>query len=244
MKSSDYINHVIDGWQIISYSPDTDSFLCRKDGFQNHIMTREYAEERFPKQKKIGTVHPDEEAAKEYYARYGVTTATSNTWTINAGDSVNSYFDTTTGFKLNELQSGTTTKYDCYGQEAVDQLKKMTEFKVPTKTPTPIKMTRLTTYENWTILLRDNKLVAVNEKGETVEAIGSLLSAGGKAWMWKGGQLWSGVLERTLTEKQEQEAEKEEKVLNVYKKYNKQLEKLEDKQEALVRKRDEELRSL
>jgi hypothetical protein len=198
---------------------------------------------------KIATVHPSEEAAKEYYAEYGITgkhydrIVMDDIWTVNAGDNVNSYFDTTTGFKMYD-PANQCKKPEWYGQGVADQLKKMTEFKVPCQTPTPLKMTRLTTYENWTILLRDNKLVAVNEKGETIEAIGSLLSAGGKAWMWKGGQLWSGVLERTLTEKQEQEEEKEAKREAIYKKYRTKIEKLDDKQEALVAKRDQELRSL
>ena len=66
------------------------------------------------------------------------------------------------------------------------------------KTPKP--MTRLTTSGDWTILIEDDKLVAVDSTGKTIRAVGSLLSADGKAWMWHGGNLWSGVLELTDTE--------------------------------------------
>jgi hypothetical protein len=185
---------------------------------------------------KIGIVHPSEEAAKEYYKGFGLTKPTDERWTVNAGDSVNSYSD-----PANQCKKATWVGLS-------EQIMKQNEYMIAKASRTanlnPIKITRLTTYENWTILLRDNKLVAVNEKGETIEAIGSLLSAGGKAWMWKGGQLWSGVLERTLTEKQEQEAEITKKHSAIHMKYIKKFEALEDKQEALQRKRDEELRSL
>ena len=61
-------------------------------------------------------------------------------------------------------------------------------------------MKRLTTSGDWTILLEANKLVAVNSEGVTIRSTGSFLSADGKAWMWKDGKLWSGILEEHETE--------------------------------------------
>lgn len=69
------------------------------------------------------------------------------------------------------------------------------------KTATPETMTRLTTSGNWTIALKNNKLFAFNEHGNTIEAVGSLISVDGKAWLYKNGSLWSGVLEPVDTEK-------------------------------------------
>ena len=69
------------------------------------------------------------------------------------------------------------------------------------KTATPETMTRLTTSGNWTIALKNGKLFAFDEHGNTIEAIGSLISVDGKAWLYKNGSLWSGVLEPVDTEK-------------------------------------------
>ncbi len=80
-------------------------------------------------------------------------------------------------------------------------------------TPTlPKTMTRLTNSGDWTILLEEGKLVAVNSNGKTVRAVGSLLSADGKAWMWHNNKLWSGVLEETDTEAGLREKETQAKV--------------------------------
>lgn len=54
-------------------------------------------------------------------------------------------------------------------------------------TQTPKPMSRLTTSGDWTILLEDGKLVAVDSNGRTIRAVGSLLSADGNAWMWHDG---------------------------------------------------------
>jgi hypothetical protein len=244
MLKYDYIGKKVDGYIIHQYKPEEDIYIVSPEsGGALHVMTSEYVRDRYREDKKIGTVHPSEEAAKEYYAGYGITPNRTNTWTVNAGDSVNSYFDTTTGLKFSDPQAAAKAKPE-WVNSVNDLLNTQTLAYQAPKTSTPLKMTRLTTYENWTILLRDNKLVAVNEKGETIEAIGSLLSAGGKAWMWKGGQLWRGTLERTLTEKEEQFNEESRKREAVLKKYNSKIHALKDKTDALYEKRDEELRSI
>lgn len=104
------------------------------------------------------------------------------------------------------------------------------------------KMTRLTTSGDWTIALNEsNKLVAFDSNGTTITAVGSLLSADGKAWMWKDGKLWSGVLEQTLTEAQEEEQRILEAESLVAAKYQQKMQRLKDKQTELSKKRLVEL---
>ena len=69
------------------------------------------------------------------------------------------------------------------------------------KISTPKTMIRLTTSGKWTIALKNGKLFAFDELGHTIEAVGSLISVDGKAWLYHGGQLWSGVLEKVETER-------------------------------------------
>lgn len=106
-------------------------------------------------------------------------------------------------------------------------------------------MTRLTQYNDWTILLgNDSKLSAVDSTGQTIHAKGSLLSAGGRAWMYVNGQLWSGELERHETEKEARENEKKAAAEKVRAKFHKRLATLNDKELKLIEARDEALRSL
>lgn len=96
---------------------------------------------------------------------------------------------------------------------------------------TPKPMTRLTTSGDWTILLEDGKLVAVDSNGRTIRAVGSLLSADGKAWMWHGAKLWSGALELTDTEAGVREKER----LNKIRELRLKQQKLNEKQDNAIR---------
>lgn len=108
------------------------------------------------------------------------------------------------------------------------------------KTATPETMTRLTTSGEWTIALKNNKLFAFNEHGSIIEAVGSLISVDGKAWLYKNGSLWSGVLEKVTTEREEYNQKQNErtekknafihknelKIQKIRQAYEKQLENL------------------
>ena len=115
----------------------------------------------------------------------------------------------------------------------------------PPASPKPAPtMTRLTTFEDWTILLEDGKLVAVNSSGNTVRAKGALLSAGGRAWMYTGGKLWSGELERHETEQEIRISAAREAEQKVYLSYQKKLDAIAAKESKLIDARDEALRNL
>lgn len=116
---------------------------------------------------------------------------------------------------------------------------------------TPTKMKRLTSYNDWTILVENDKLVAVSSTGETIRAVGSLISAGGKAWMWKNARLYSGELAEVLTEQQEAQQKKEAAQKAVIMKYEKMLDKNLDKAKGVSSEydkirtqRDKELQAL
>jgi hypothetical protein len=90
------------------------------------------------------------------------------------------------------------------------------------KISTPKTMIRLTTSGKWTIALKNGKLFAFDELGHTIEAVGSLISVDGKAWLYKNGSLWSGVLEPvdteedTLRKKEIENNTKRDKIRKVY----------------------------
>lgn len=109
----------------------------------------------------------------------------------------------------------------------------------PTKT-----MTRLTTFNDWTILLEDGKLIAVDSFSNTVRAKGELLSAGGRAWMWKDGLLWSGELERHESEKEIRDTEKRFAADKIRDKHNKKIALAEKKLDELNAAKSQALRSL
>jgi hypothetical protein len=115
-----------------------------------------------------------------------------------------------------------------YADESIADFKKSYIYSAPLlfntfkpKTTTPETMTRLTTSGEWTIALKNGKLFAFNEHGNTIEAVGSLISVDGKAWLYKNGSLWSGVLEKVTTEREE---------------YNQKLDDRRAKQQALIHK--------
>jgi hypothetical protein len=110
--------------------------------------------------------------------------------------------------------------------------------------PTPTNMTRLTTHNDWTIALRDNKLIAFDSKGNTVEAVGKIISAGGNAWMWDNGTLYTGVLAPVKTEKQielERISKEKDKVV---KKYEKRVNAAHEKAEKLQHAFQEEYQNV
>ena len=109
---------------------------------------------------------------------------------------------------------------------------------------TPNPMTRLTTSGDWTILLENDKLVAVDSTGKTIRAVGSLLSADGKAWMWHGGKLWSGALELTDTEAGVREKERVNKIRERQLKEQKILLKRDEKVGKIHEAADKELSKL
>lgn len=146
---------------------------------------------------------------------------------------------------LTELNKG-TQKMDCTNTSYSGFISVHPQtLKFSYKHPTSPKMTRLATSGDWTIAINEsNKLVAFDSNGTTITATGSLLSADGKAWMWKDGYLWSGVLEMMLTEKQvrlEAKIQAEERIRNKY--YNK-IQKLMDKQDELHNQQTRELMKL
>ena len=115
------------------------------------------------------------------------------------------------------------------------------DYQTPPPTPTTMNslLRRLTTSGDWTIALDDatNKFVAFDQHGQQIVAVGSLLSADGKAWMYKNGKLWSGVLEQVLTERQiiQQEEEKRiQKKAAICSKYNAKIQQLEQKKQAAL----------
>lgn len=63
-------------------------------------------------------------------------------------------------------------------------------------------LAHLSAHENWIIALdkSTNKLVAFDEGNQCIKAVGSLLCAAGRAWMWDGTKLWSGPLSEVETE--------------------------------------------
>ena len=105
-------------------------------------------------------------------------------------------------------------------------------------------MTRLTQYNDWTILIEDNKLIAVNSSNNTVRAKGSLLSAGGRAWMYTHGQLWSGELERHETEKEARDNVKHLALEKIREKHNKKIALAEKKLDDLNAAKSQALRNL
>jgi hypothetical protein len=110
-----------------------------------------------------------------------------------------------------------------------------------TKEPT---MKHLTTHNNWIIALRNGKLVAFDNKGGFIEALGSVIYAGGYAWMYVDGQLWSGALERHHTDA-EKLAEKQEQVRRKYvEKLNKIHEKSTQQVVKSIEDRNKELAAL
>lgn len=111
-------------------------------------------------------------------------------------------------------------------------------------TQTPKPMTRLTTSGDWTILLEDGKLVAVDSNGRTIRAVGSLLSADGKAWMWHGGKLWSGTLELTDTEAGVRQKERDLAIMEKRMKEQKIFLKQEEKIRKIREAADKELSKL
>ena len=113
------------------------------------------------------------------------------------------YFGTPKSTGLTDMNEG----WKKYADESFARLHNSFNSAIPLfdttkiKTTTPETMTRLTTSGNWTIALKNGKLFAFDEHGNTIEAIGSLISVDGKAWLYKNGSLWSGVLEPVDTEK-------------------------------------------
>lgn len=99
------------------------------------------------------------------------------------------------------------------------------------------KLTRLTTSGDWTIALNEhNKLVAFDSNGQSVTAVGSLIYCNGRAWMWNGDKLWSGVMEHVEGEEEARKNEEEEKNkkkiearARIVDKYNKRIEALQHK---------------
>jgi hypothetical protein len=111
-------------------------------------------------------------------------------------------------------------------------LKAITTAKMP-------KLTRLTTSGDWTISLNENnKLVAFNSTGTTIVATGSLLSADGRAWMWNGSKLWSGVLGRVEGEAEARQREKDEENMKKAEREKKILENYYAKRMKLINKLD------
>lgn len=188
------------------------------------------------------------------YMQYKIPPNKTNTWTVNAGDLVNSCLPPATATQMDEQLNNMFKEAKEKAERSVRAIEetKMWFSKPNTTAPsTPKNMKRLTTYNDWTILLENDKLVAIDSRGNTVRAVGSLISAGGKAWMWKDGRLYSGELTQLLTEEQEKAQAKQEAINKIRAKYNKQLDRIsvkDDKLNALRDKiytqRDEELRSL
>lgn len=134
------------------------------------------------------------------------------------------YFGTPKPTGLTDMDEG----WKKYADESIADFKKSYIYSAPLlfnkfkpKTTTPETMTRLTTSGEWTIALKNGKLFAFNEHGNTIEAVGSLISVDGKAWLYKNGSLWSGVLEKVTTEREE---------------YNQKLDDRRAKQQALIHK--------
>lgn len=186
---------------------------------------------------------------------FGVAKEPGSFWVTNPGDSVNvnSQFASAEealrkielaaqNYGYNNSKPQQQTQWVGLSEQIMRQNKEMAEKAARTQQLNPTKtMTRLTSYNDWTILLGENKLVAVNSNNVTIRAVGSLLSAGGKAWMWKDGQLWSGELERTITELEEKQEERKKKKNAIYEKYAKKIDKAITESNKLMQKRDEEL---
>jgi hypothetical protein len=164
---------------------------------------------------KSGAVHPSLEAAQDYYQ----TILTKH----NKGVEVNE----SALFPYSGLA-------DTWFKTPIQQTQ--------TKTQTTKTMTRLTTSGDWTIALNENnKLVAFDSNGQSITAVGSLIYANGRAWMWNGGKLWSGVMEHVEGEAEARtRAEHEEKIKafatrqKIIEKYNAKIQALTEQKIAAL----------
>lgn len=105
-------------------------------------------------------------------------------------------------------------------------------------------MKHLATHNNWIIALdQDCNLVAFNDKGEYIKGK-PLISAGGRAWMYKYDELWSGELTRVVTD----EDKKKEKILAARKRHDAKIEKaraaLQEKMNKAIEARNAEIARL
>jgi len=105
-------------------------------------------------------------------------------------------------------------------------------------------MKHLATHNNWIIALdQDCNLVAFNDKGEYIKGK-PLISAGGRAWMYKYDELWSGELTRVVTD----EDKKKEKILAARKRHDVKIEKaraaLQEKMNKAIEARNAEIARL
>ena len=99
-------------------------------------------------------------------------------------------------------------------------------------------MTRLTTSGDWTIALNGNgKLVAFDSNGQSITAIGSLIYANGRAWMWNDGKLWSGVMEHVEAEAEARQREADEKRQEIFLAQQKVRDKYNEKIQDLIEKK-------
>ena len=109
---------------------------------------------------------------------------------------------------------------------------------------TPKKMTRLTTHENWTICLNENKkLVAFDDAGNTITAVGSLLSVGGYAFQYTNGLLYKGLLNLIRTEEQIKKDAEEDRQAKIFAKYQLKFDRNRKQNEKLYCAREKELQN-